>query len=95
MIQGCQARLACPVGREHAYRGSLAQHLMRAFRAAESYSAACSTGCSTAPARQQRRLRCLGALDAGVLDVAEAADLLRQRASSTASAVIARVELLA
>lgn len=31
MIQGCQARLACPVGREHAYRGGLAQHLMRAF----------------------------------------------------------------
>ncbi len=32
MIQGCQARLACPVGREHAYRGGLAQHLMRAFQ---------------------------------------------------------------
>jgi epoxyqueuosine reductase QueG len=31
VIQGCQARLACPVGREHAYRGGLAQHLMRAF----------------------------------------------------------------
>lgn len=31
MIQGCQARLACPVGRQHAYHGSLAQHLMRAF----------------------------------------------------------------
>jgi hypothetical protein len=31
MIQGCQARLACPVGREHAYRGGLAQHLMREF----------------------------------------------------------------
>ena len=31
MIQGCQARLACPVGREHAYRDELAQHLMRAF----------------------------------------------------------------
>ena len=31
MIQGCQARLACPIGREHAYRGGLAQHLMRAF----------------------------------------------------------------
>lgn len=31
MIQGCQARLACPVGREHAYRGGLAQHLMQAF----------------------------------------------------------------
>lgn len=31
MIQGCQARLACPIGREHAYRGGLAQHLMREF----------------------------------------------------------------
>jgi ferredoxin len=31
MIQGCQARLACPVGRTHAYRGGLAQHLMREF----------------------------------------------------------------
>ena len=31
MIQGCQARLACPVGRRHAYRGSQAQHHMRAF----------------------------------------------------------------
>ena len=31
MIQGCQARLACPIGREHAYHGGLAQHLMRAF----------------------------------------------------------------
>ena len=31
MIQGCQARLACPVGREYAYRDGLAQHLMRAF----------------------------------------------------------------
>ena len=31
MIQGCQARMACPVGREHAYRGGLAQHLMRQF----------------------------------------------------------------
>jgi hypothetical protein len=31
MIQGCQARLACPVGREHAYRGAQAQHHMRAF----------------------------------------------------------------
>ena len=31
MIQGCQARLACPVGRAYAYRGGLAQHHMRAF----------------------------------------------------------------
>jgi len=31
MIQGCQARLACPIGREHTYHGGLAQHLMRAF----------------------------------------------------------------
>jgi hypothetical protein len=31
MIQGCQARLACPVGRGHAYRGAQAQHHMRAF----------------------------------------------------------------
>jgi ferredoxin len=31
MIQGCQARLACPVGRGHGYRGGLAQHLMREF----------------------------------------------------------------
>ena len=31
MTQGCQARLACPVGRNNAYRGGLAQHLMRAF----------------------------------------------------------------
>ena len=31
MTQGCQARLACPVGRNKAYRGGLTQHLMRAF----------------------------------------------------------------
>jgi ferredoxin len=31
MLQGCQARMACPVGRGHAYRGGLAQHLMRQF----------------------------------------------------------------
>ena len=31
MIQGCQARLACPIGRAYAYGGSLAQHHMRAF----------------------------------------------------------------
>jgi ferredoxin len=31
MIQGCQARLACPVGSGHAYRGAQAQHHMRAF----------------------------------------------------------------
>jgi ferredoxin len=31
IIQGCQARLACPVGRAYAYRGGLAQHHMRAF----------------------------------------------------------------
>jgi len=31
VIQGCQARLACPVGRDHTYRGGLAQHLMRVF----------------------------------------------------------------
>jgi ferredoxin len=31
MIQGCQARLACPIGRAYAYRGSQAQHHMRAF----------------------------------------------------------------
>jgi hypothetical protein len=31
IIQGCQARMACPVGREHVYRGGLAQHLIREF----------------------------------------------------------------
>lgn len=31
MIQGCAARRACPVGREHSYAGSQTQHHMRAF----------------------------------------------------------------
>ena len=31
MIQGCQARLACPVGSTYRYKGAQAQHHMRAF----------------------------------------------------------------
>ena len=31
MIQGCQARLACPVGSAYRYKGAQAQHHMRAF----------------------------------------------------------------
>jgi hypothetical protein len=31
VIQGCRARVACPVGRTHAYTGAQAQHHMRAF----------------------------------------------------------------
>lgn len=31
MIQGCQARLACPIGKAYRHRGSQAQHHMRAF----------------------------------------------------------------
>lgn len=31
MIQGCQARLACPIGKAYRHRGGQAQHHMRAF----------------------------------------------------------------
>ena len=31
MIQGCQARLACPIGKTYRHLGSQAQHHMRAF----------------------------------------------------------------
>ena len=94
VIQGCQARVACPVGRTHAYRGAQAQHHMRAFARPERYSAraAACTHRRRAAASSSSALPGLGAADARLLDVAEAADLLRQPGELDGDLVVVGVE---